>query len=160
MTITLEERLETVAPTPEETALAQESSRQLVRLLGKSKARTEFKLRIGSDSDQEETVSIPVSAFRLLNDILTQMAQGNAVTIIPIHAELTTQQAADILNVSRPFLIEQLDKNVIPFRKVGTHRRILFQDLMVYKRETDRQRLEALEKLTQQAEELGMGYEA
>jgi excisionase family DNA binding protein len=160
MTTLLDERIEAVPPTPEETVLAQDSSRKLTRFLGSGKIHKELKLRIGTEDDhaEEETISIPVSAFRMLNDILTQMAQGNAVTLIPIHAELTTQQAADILNVSRPFLIEQLEKRVIPFRKVGSHRRILFQDLMAYKREMDRKRLETLEKLAQEAEELDMGY--
>jgi excisionase family DNA binding protein len=160
MTTILDERPEALTPTPEEAALAQESSRSLTRFLSRGVTRKEFKLRIRTENEagEEETVSIPVSAFRLLNDILTQMSQGNAVTIIPIHAELTTQQAADILNVSRPFLIEQLEKNVIRHRKVGTHRRIQFQDLMDYKKTMDRQRLETLEKLTQQAEELDMGY--
>ena len=88
--------------------------------------------------------------------MLTQMAQGNAVTLIPIHAELTTQQAADILNVSRPFLVEQLEKNAIPYRKVGTHRRILFKDLMDYKANMDRNRLKALEELSAQGQELGI----
>jgi excisionase family DNA binding protein len=160
MTTILDERPEALTPTPEEAALAQESSRSLTRFLSRGITRKEFKLRICTENEagEEETVSIPVSAFRLLNDILTQMSQGNAVTIIPIHAELTTQQAADILNVSRPFLIEQLEKNVIRHRKVGTHRRIQFQDLMDYKKTMDRQRLETLEKLTQQAEDLDMGY--
>ena len=86
------------------------------------------------------------------------MAKGNAVTLIPVRAELTTQQAADILNLSRPFLVEQLEKNVIPYRKVGTHRRILFKDLMQYKEAMDRNRLKAPDELTAQAQELGIGY--
>ena len=101
---------------------------------------------------------IPVTAFRLLNSILTEMAKGNAVTLIPIHAELTTQQAADILKVSRPFLIEQLEKGNIPFRKIGTHRRVMFKDLMEFKRTMDHNRLEALEELSAIDQELGLGY--
>jgi len=86
------------------------------------------------------------------------MAKGNAVTLIPVHAELTTQQAAQILNVSRPFLIEQLEKGVIPYRKVGTHRRVMFKDLMEYKQTMDHSRLNALEELSAIDQELGLGY--
>jgi excisionase family DNA binding protein len=139
VTTLLAEFAETAEPTPEESAMAQESSRRLARYFTK-KPRRAFDVRIQSDGEPEEMVTIPASAFRLLNDILTQMAQGNAVTLIPIHAELTTQQAADILNVSRPFLIEQVEKNLIPHRKVGSHRRILFKDLMAYKHDMDRKR--------------------
>jgi excisionase family DNA binding protein len=148
---------ETVTPTADDAILAKESSRSLARLVA-SKPKKPLRFRIQSDDAPEETVSIPASAFRLLNDILTQMAQGNALTLIPIHAELTTQQAADILNVSRPFLVEQIEKRVIPCRKVGTHRRVLFKDLMAYKTKMDGDRLKALDELTAQAQELNMGY--
>ena len=87
------------------------------------------------------------------------MAKGNAVTLIPIHSELTTQQAADILNVSRPFVIEQLEKGVIPYRKVGTHRRVVLEDLMAFKQTMDRNRLEALEELSSIDQELDLGYQ-
>jgi excisionase family DNA binding protein len=148
---------ETVTPTPDETALAQESSRRLARVVA-AKPKKPLRIRIQVEGAPEETISIPVAAFRLLNEVLAQMAQGNAVTLIPVHAELTTQQAADLLNVSRPFLVEQLEKGAIPYRKVGTHRRILFKDLMDYKQATDQNRLKALDEFAAQAQELGMGY--
>jgi excisionase family DNA binding protein len=148
---------ETVTPTPDDTQLAQESSRRLTRFLA-AKGRKPLRVRIAPDDEPEETIAIPLSAFRLLNDILTEMAKGNAVTLIPVNAELTTQQAADLLNVSRPFLVEQLEKGVIPYRKVGTHRRIQFNELMAYKHTMDRNRLKALDELSAQAQELDMGY--
>jgi excisionase family DNA binding protein len=148
---------ETITPTPDEAILAQESSRRLARFVATRRKRP-LELRIQSVDAPEESVSIPESAFRLLNDILTQMAKGNAVTLIPVQAELTTQQAANILNVSRPFLVEQLEKGVIPYRKVGTHRRILFKDLMDYKETMDRNRLKTLDELAAQAQELNLGY--
>jgi len=147
---------ETVTPTEADTRLAEESSRRLTRLMGKR--RRKLSLSVQADDEIEETVAIPVPAFRLLTDILTEMAQGNAVTLMPVHAELTTQQAAELLNVSRPFLIRLIEEGKIPFRKVGTHRRIRFDDLMGYKRNVDQDRLKALEKLAAEAQKHGMGY--
>jgi excisionase family DNA binding protein len=84
------------------------------------------------------------------------MAQGNAVTLIPIHAELTTQQAADILGVSRPFVVKEIEEKRLPARKVGTRRRVMFGDLMNYKQRSDAGRQQALEKLAALDEELGL----
>ena len=146
---------QTVMPTEADARLAQESSRRLSRLL--SKHRRSLRPSVQADDDAE-TVAIPNPAFRLLMDILTQMAQGNAVTLMPVRAELTTQQAAELLNVSRPFLIRLIEEGQIPFRKVGTHRRIRLDDLMDYKRKIDQDRLGALEELAAEAQKHKMGY--
>jgi len=157
MSTALSDRPGTATPTPADRILAEESSRKLTKLLGGKKKG--LQLRIQRDSEPEETVEVPLSAFRLLTDILTEMARGNAVTLIPVHAELTTQEAADLLNVSRPYLIDLIEKGQLPCRKVGTHRRILFQDLMAYKQKNDAARLKALEELSALDQELGgMGY--
>ena len=141
---------EPVAPTTEDVQLAKNSSRRLAPYLNQN-----LSVRI---AETDEQVELPAVAVRLLIDLLSAMAEGNAVTLMPIHAELTTQQAADLLGVSRPFLIKQLEDEVIPFRRVGTHRRVLFSDLMAYKHDVDSQRSKALDELTEQAQELDMGY--
>ncbi|MEJ7638784.1 MAG: helix-turn-helix domain-containing protein [Singulisphaera sp.] len=107
---------------------------------------------------ESQPLEIPAAVLRLLGSILSEMARGNAVTLTPIHAELTTKQAADLLNVSRPYLCKLLDGNEIPHRKVGRHRRVKFVDLMDYKKRTDEARSQTLEELVSQAQELDMGY--
>ena len=80
------------------------------------------------------------------------------MTVVPHHAELTTQEAADILNVSRPHLVQQLEAGAIPYHKVGTHRRIKMSDLMVYRKKSREQSRDTLQQLADQAQELGLGY--
>ena len=143
-------------PSDEEIGLAKESSRAL-SLYMKSKAETQ-EICIVDAKGEHEAVKVPATAMRMLLDILAEMAQGNAVSLIPVHAELTTQDAADILNVSRPFLVDLIESGKIPYRKVGTHRRIRYQDVMNYKTAIDLAREKTLGELAAQAQKLGMGY--
>ena len=147
------ERTEPVAPTASEMKLAAESVSRLAPVM-KNRRQS---VRVQIEPDQE-SITIPMSALRLFASILAEMAKGNAVTLIPIHAELTTQQAADLLNVSRPHLVSLIDAGTLPARMVGTHRRVLYKDLMQYKRANREARLKALEELSAQAQELDMGY--
>lgn len=143
-------------PTEAEAQLSKESSRILATHI--TPKETTRQLKILEEDGSEQTVTVPAAAFHLFVDILSQMAQGNAVTLFPIHAELTTQEAADLLNVSRPFIVKLFESGELPHRKVGRHRRIRFEDLMNYKRQIDDQRMQALDDLAAQAQELNMGY--
>lgn len=121
--------------------------------------RQTHRFKIAEEDGSKQEIVIPDEALRFLVDILSQMAQGNAIAIIPVHAELTTQEAAEILNVSRPFAIKLIDSGKIPCRKVGKHRRIRFADLMNYKQQSYNKQMQALDELAAQAQELDMGYE-
>lgn len=123
-------RIGPVAPSEHDVELARESSRQLSPYMTQD-------LRVRVSDAEGPDIELPASAVHLLVHLLTQMAEGNAITLMPTHAELTTQQAADLLGVSRPFLVNLLDEEKIPYRKVGTHRRVLFKDLMAYKEKMD-----------------------
>ena len=105
---------------------------------------------------QGEEIILPKSIFHVLQRIVSHMMLGRAITIVPINKELTTQEAADILNVSRPYLVKLLKDGQIPFHKVGTHRRIRFSDLMDYKRQRDAERTRGLAELTQMSQEFGL----
>src|SRR5690349_9915165 len=156
MSTLIPENFETVAPSEADALLARESSRRLAaHKLGK---RSSIRIQLLDDGEEAETLSVPASALRLFLHLLTEMSQGNAVTLIPTHAELTTQQAADLLNVSRPYVVKLLDEGKLPYRTVGKYRRIRFDDLMAYKRKDDEARAKVLDQLTAEAQELGMGY--
>lgn len=138
-----------VVPTEADTRLAEESGRILA-----AHAQAELRVRL----DDGQTLVLPQSVARLLSHVLTEMALGNAVTMIPIHAEMTTQEAADFLNVSRPHLIGLLEQGAIPFHKVGTHRRVRFHDVQAYKDRLYADRSKALDDLATLSQELGGGY--
>ena len=140
-------------PTSQDAELARTSSRLLAACIGRGDTA---RLRV---IDGQDAIEVPVAALRMLVDILANMAEGNAISLVPIHAELTTQQAADFLGVSRPYLVGVLEQGEIPHHKVGTHRRIFFRDLLAYRKERMGQSKAALDALAEQAQELGMGYE-
>lgn len=147
--------LESAIPSNKEAALAEKSGRILSDYIKKTKTPT---LQLVDTKKESKKIVVPPQALLLLVGILDEMSQGNAVSLIPIHAELTTQEAADLLNVSRPYLINLLKEGKIPFRKVGTKRRVLAEDVLRYKTTIDKKRLKTLEALTKQAQELDMGY--
>jgi excisionase family DNA binding protein len=143
------EHPDTAVPTPNDAELATLASRAL-------SVQEETDLTVCLEDGKQ--LVLPKAATRLLRHILMEMSLGNAVTIFPIHAELTTQEAADYLNVSRPYLVRLLESKSISFHKVGTHRRIKFSDLENYRKSAEEERKTAMEELAAQAQELGMGY--
>lgn len=108
--------------------------------------------------DENKQLTIPPAAFEFLSKILDLMAKGKAISVIPSDAEVTTQQAAEILNVSRPHVVKLLEDGVIPFHKVGSHRRIKLTDIEQFRENKADKRKKHLSELTEQAQELNMGY--
>ncbi|MEQ5806855.1 helix-turn-helix domain-containing protein [Alteromonas sp. NFXS44] len=147
-----------VSPTKHDIDLARISAPVLSQILGRHRDESAFDETVAFLNENGERVVLPASALELLKNILVQMAQGNAVTLVPVHAELTTQQAAEMLNVSRPFFVKLLEERQIPFSRKGTHRRVLFSDVQAYKAKIDEERMKVLDELSEQAQELGMGY--
>ena len=105
-----------------------------------------------------ETIELPREMLDVFLAMLRNVADGNSIAIMPLQAELTTQQAATMLNVSRPFLVGMLDAGTIPSRKVGTHRRVRLADVIAYQQADQLQRIKRLDELTAEAQRLGLGY--
>jgi len=106
-----------------------------------------------------EFITIPKKALTLLSAIIRNMAEGKTISIVPSNSEISTQQAADMLNVSRPHLVKLLETQKIPFKKVGSHRRVLLKDIMNYEEQLAKQRESQLDFLSNQAQDLNLGYE-
>jgi excisionase family DNA binding protein len=141
-------------PTPAEVEQAKLSSRTLSKYADVD--RVNLSLR-GSNGESDELV-LPGHVLQILLDVLSEISQGNAISLIPYHQEISTQDAANLLNVSRPFLVRLLEDGEIPFRKVGAHRRVKLQDVLAFKEKTDNQRSLALDELAQLSQKEGMGY--
>ena len=146
---------EPIVPTAEDAVLAKKARQALAshqdQFMG-------LHVQIVQKRKTPKRLLLPPSAARLLFAILDEMSVGNAVTLIPVHAELTTQEAADVLNVSHPFLVNLLDEQQIPYRTVGTHQRMLFADLIRYKHQIDADRRATLDQLTHDAQAQKIGY--
>jgi excisionase family DNA binding protein len=124
------------------------------KILGTKNSEIEIILHEENDAK----IALPKAAMRVLIEALTYISEGREVVVKPLNDELTTQKAAEFLQVSRPFLIKMLENGEIPFRKVGKHRRVLLSDLDDYKQRIDETRLKVLNELAAQAQELEMGY--
>lgn len=142
-------------PTQPEVEEAKISSRMLSKYADADRVQMTLKASNG----QADDLVLPGPVLQMLLDILSEMARGNAISLMPIHHELSTQEAANLLNVSRPHLVSLLEKGDLPFRKVGSHRRVQAKDVLEYKTRVDQLRLATLNELTAFSQEQGMGYE-
>ena len=145
----------TVAPSQTDAMLAKEISTRLTAVLGD---QAQYQLQLVNGGAGGESFTIPAAAMQLLVAALSEMAEGHAVTLLPLHTELTTAQAADLLIVSQSYLIDLLETGEIPSHKVGDNYRIQLRDVLSYKQESDAARLKALDELVAQAQQLNMGY--
>lgn len=145
-------------PTKAEQRLARETINGLEKLSDKRKDK--FHVYLSFQSKQgKESLEMPANVIRYLKFLLVNMAEGKAVQIAPVETELTTQEAADMLGVSRPFVVSLLEQGKIPFKKVGTHRRITLKDLHTYEQKQKAIREKKLSFLAKQAQDLNLGYE-
>ena len=140
-------------PRAAETTAADEALKRLKHHLATHADASVVTLRVDDDAD---TLVVPREAAELFARVLAHMAAGEGVTVLPSHAELTTQQAADMLNVSRPYLIKLLECGAIDYRLVGKHRRVPLESLVAYKREDDRKRRGAADELSSLTQEMGL----
>jgi len=146
-------------PSEKEKQIAQSSLKALGDIVERLSARESFELLLDGHKDNGHVrIEVPKRILGLLIEILTNMSKGIPFSLIPSETELTTQQAADFLKVSRPHLIKLLKAQEIPFKKVGSHRRILLEDIIEYSNRFKVEREKALEFLAQQAQDFNMGY--
>ena len=140
-------------PTDQDALLAREASHAIETLHADMGS---LQLQLAKAGQEVTTVRLPAAAAKLLLQVLTEMGNGRAVSVAPTDVEITTQQAADLLNVSRPYLVGLVEKGELPVRKVGNQRRLPLADVLEYKARNRANRLEALRELTALDQELGL----
>lgn len=142
----------TKIPNASDIAQARESSRTLAKYADQDRVT----MTITSKDNSREDVVLPGSVMELLLQMLTEISRGNAINLMPLHAELTTQEVANLMNVSRPFVVKLLESGEIPHHKVGSHRRVLLVNLIEFMKANDHAREEALDELTELSQSLGV----
>lgn len=115
-------------------------------------------ITLTTDTGDSPTVEVPPAALKLIGQLLGAMSEGRPIVLMPTDQELTTVQAAHFLNVSRPFVIKEIEAGHLPHRKVGSHRRIALDDLLTYAQKMRAQQVGALERMAENARELGLDY--
>jgi excisionase family DNA binding protein len=144
----MQSMLRPVLPLPEEAEASQKALKALTSNGGSPK------IKVSNSTGIKRPVSLPASAARVLLEVLNQMSKGNAVMLLPVRKELSTHEAADILNVSRTFLIRLLEQKAIPYRMVGSHRRLSLKDVLAYRKMSERRQQKALDSLVKESEDL------
>ena len=150
LAISLDDLNDTTEPTPQE----MESAAVAARALSKA-APGGVGLKICDDSGKHE-IELPAAIFKTLLKLLMEIGNGNTVAVIPVHSELTTGQAADLLNMSRPHLVKLVEQGELKYRMVGTHRKLSARDVLAYKDRMTHKRRTALSEMTSLDEELGL----
>lgn len=148
-------RMTPVAAPPEQQAQVVALSSALVRMAHAPKRRAPKCQLVGPNG---ENIPVPESVFYVLERVAEVMARGDSITLVPVGREVTTQQAADLLNVSRQYLVRLLDEGRIPFRKTGKHRRLRIEDVLSFKETRDKDRRAGLRELSRMTQEFG-GYD-
>lgn len=148
-------RMTPVSAPPDQNAQVVALSRALEGMVHAPRRRAPRCQLVGPDG---KAIPLPESVFYVLERVVEVLARGDSITVVPVGRELTTQQAADLLNVSRQYLVRLLDESRIPYRKTGKHRRLRIEDVLAFKKTRDRDRRAGLRELSQLSQEFG-GYD-
>ena len=152
---TLERKKEVVRMSGQEKEMARVAQRCIMEALDHSRAAA---ITLTTDKGDQPTIELPPQALRFIGELLGSLSEGQPVVLMPSKRELTTVEAAHFLNVSRPFVVKEISEGRLPHRMVGTHRRILVEDLLTYARTMRDQQAQALERMAENARELGLDY--
>jgi len=157
MTTILERTRQVVPPSmsPQELEMARVAQRCIMEALDHSRAAA---ITLTTTDGSHPTIELPPAALKLIGQLLGVMSEGRPITLMPSKQEFSTVEAANFLNVSRPFVIKEIEQGRLPHRKVGSHRRVAFEDLVSYAREMRKRQEHALERMAENARELGLDY--
>lgn len=140
---------------PKDIEMARVAQRCIMESLDHSRAAS---ITLTTDTGEHPSVEVPPAALKLIGQLLGAMSEGRPIALVPSNQEFSTVEAAHFLNVSRPFVIKEIEAGRLPHRMVGTHRRVAFEDLMAYARKMRENQEAALERLAENARELGLEY--